>query len=98
MTQLFPKHHVMGFIFSLVLTVVALSVLKFNLSYQWGMAILLITAFLQASVQLVMFMHVGESEDSPAIWANIWYMLFFAIVTVLGTLLTMVWAYQYSGV
>ena len=94
MQQLFPKHHVMGYIFSLVLTVVALAVLLYDLSYQMGMAILLVTAFIQAGVQLVMFMHVGESEDKPAIYANIWYMLFFAIVTILGTLLTMVWAYQ----
>ncbi len=91
MQQLFPKHHVMGFIFSLVLTVVALAVLVYDLSFQWGMTILLVTAFLQASVQLVMFMHAGESEDKPVIYANVWYMLFFAIVTILGTMLTMVW-------
>ena len=91
MGQLFPKHHVMGFIFSLVLTVVALAVIKFDMSYQMGMTILLVTAFLQASVQLVLFMHVGESEDKPAIYANIWYIVFFALVTVLGTMLTMVW-------
>ena len=91
MAQLFPKHHIMGFIFSLVLTVVALAVLKFDMSYQMGMTILLVTAFLQASVQLVLFMHVGESEDKPVIYANVWYMLFFAIATVLGTMLTMIW-------
>ncbi len=91
MGQLFPKHHVMGFIFSLVLTVVALAVLLYDLSYQIGMTILLVTAFLQASVQLVMFMHVGESEDKPAIYANVWYMIFFAIVTGTRTMLTMVW-------
>lgn len=91
MQQLFPKHHVMGFIFSLILTVVALAVLVYDLSFQMGMTILLVTAFLQASVQLVMFMHAGESEDKPVIYANVWYMLFFAIVTILGTMLTMVW-------
>lgn len=94
MQQLFPKHHVMGFIFSLVLTVVALTVYLYDLSYTAGMAILLVTAFIQAGVQLVMFMHVSESEDKPAIWANIWYMLFFAIATILGTLLTMIWGYS----
>ena len=91
MEQLFPKHHVMGFIFSLVLTFVALAVLLYDLSYTTGMAILLVTAFLQASIQLVMFMHVGESEDKPVIYTNIWYMLFFAIVTILGTLLLFKW-------
>ncbi len=91
MAQLFPKHHVMGFIFSLVLTFVALAVLLYDLSYTTGMAILLVTAFLQASIQLVMFMHVGESEDKPVIYTNILYMLFFAIATILGTLLLFVW-------
>ena len=64
MAQLFPKHHVMGFIFSLVLTVVALAVLLYDLSYTIGMAILLVTAFLQASIQLVMFMHVENLKIS----------------------------------
>lgn len=91
MSQLFPKHHVMGFIFSLVLTFVALAVLVYDMSYQMGMTILLVTAFLQASVQLVMFMHAGESEDKQVIYANVWYIVFFAIATVLGSLLTMVW-------
>ena len=39
MAQLFPKHHIMGFIFSLVLTVVALAVLFYDLPYQMGMTI-----------------------------------------------------------
>ncbi|MFB5283364.1 cytochrome aa3 quinol oxidase subunit IV [Peribacillus asahii] len=91
MAQLFPKHHVMGFIFSLVLTVVALSVIVYELSYTTAMAILLITAFMQAGVQLVMFMHAGESEDKATIYTNVIYMVFFAIVTILGTLLLFVW-------
>ena len=91
MAQLFPKHHVMGFIFSLVLTVVALAVLVYDFSHTAAMAILLITAFLQATIQLVMFMHAGESEDKPVIYTNILYMVFFAIATILGTLLLFVW-------
>lgn len=91
MSELFPKHHVMGFISSLVLTFVALAVLVYDMSYQMGMTILLVTAFIQATLQLVLFMHVGESEDKPVILANVWYIIFFAIATVLGSLLTMVW-------
>ncbi|MDY0395149.1 cytochrome aa3 quinol oxidase subunit IV [Virgibacillus halophilus] len=94
MKQLFPVKHIMGFICSLVLTVVALGVLAFDLSVKSGVILLLITAFLQASIQLVMFMHAGESEDKKSIYTNVIYALFIAVVTILGTLLTMIWGYQ----
>lgn len=92
--NLFPLKHVLGFLFSLVLTVVALSVLLFDLSAKTGVIILLITAFMQAGIQLVMFMHVGESEDKSSIYTNVFYAVFIALVTILGTLLTMIWGYQ----
>lgn len=92
--QLFPVKHIMGFIFSLVLTVVALAVLAFDMSAKAGVVLLLVTAFLQASIQLVMFMHAGESEDKKSIYTNVIYALFIAVVTILGTLLTMIWGYQ----
>lgn len=94
MKQLFPRGHVMGFIFSMVLTAVALGVVVYELSFKTGMIVLLVTAFMQAGVQLVMFMHAGESEDKKAIYTNVYYALFIALVTIFGTLLTMVWGYQ----
>lgn len=94
MKQLFPMKQVMGYVFSLILTVVALSVLRFDLSATTGMLILLVTAFAQASMQIVFFMHIGESEDRNALYTNIGYALFVGIVTILGTLLTMIWGYQ----
>ena len=93
MGKLFPKGHILGFIFSLVLTAVALAVYFYDLSFTTGMVVLLVTAFLQAGVQLVMFMHAGESEDKKAVYTNVYYALFIALVTIFGTLLTMVWAY-----
>lgn len=93
MSKLFPKGHILGFIFSLVLTAVALAVYFYDLSFKTGMVVLLVTAFLQAGVQLVMFMHAGESEDKKAVYTNVYYALFIALVTIFGTLLTMVWAY-----
>ena len=94
MKQLFPVKQVMGYVFSLILTVVALSVLMFDLSATTGMLILLVTAFAQASMQIVFFMHIGESEDRNTLYTNIGYSLFVGIVTILGTLLTMIWGYQ----
>lgn len=93
MKELFPLKQVMGFIFSLVLTGVALAVYFFDMSFAMGMTILIVTAFIQAGLQLVMFMHAGESEDKASIYTNIYYGLIVGILTILGTLLTMVWGY-----
>lgn len=93
MKELFPINQVMGFVFSLVLTVVALLVYFLDMPYSVGIFILVVTAFVQAAVQLVLFMHAGESEDKGTIYANIYYGFIIAIVTILGTLLTMVWGY-----
>jgi cytochrome aa3-600 menaquinol oxidase subunit IV len=94
MRELFPAKQVMGFISSLVLTVVALSVYFTDMSFQAGMTILLITAFIQAALQLVFFMHAGESKDKNAIYTNIYYAIAIALVTVFGTLLTLIWGYM----
>lgn len=93
MSELFPRNQVMGFVFSLILTAVALAVYFFDMSFAVGMTILLVTAFVQAGLQLIVFMHAGESEDKGAIYTNIYYALFIALVTVLGTLLCMIWGY-----
>lgn len=91
MSELFPLKQVMGFVFSLILTAVALAVYFFDLSFTTGMTILLVTAFLQAGLQLIVFMHAGESEDKGAIYTNVYYGLIIALVTVFGTLLALVW-------
>ncbi|AST92938.1 cytochrome aa3 quinol oxidase subunit IV [Sutcliffiella cohnii] len=93
MKELFPLKQVMGFIFSLVLTAVALAVLLFDMSFAVGMTILLVTAFIQAGLQLILFMHAGESNDKASIYTNVLYGIIIAIVTILGTMLTMVWGY-----
>ncbi len=89
--ELFPLKQVMGFMFSLVLTVVALAVYFFNMPFAIGMTILLVTAFIQAGLQLIVFMHAGETDDKGAIYTNIYYALIIALVTIFGTLLAMVW-------
>ena len=47
------------------------------------MTILLITAFIQALLQFVVFMHAGESEDKAFIYGKVGFMMFAAIVTIL---------------
>ena len=91
MKELFPLKQVMGFVFSIILTAVALSVYFFDMSFAVAMTVLLLTAFIQAGLQLVVFMHAGESSDSKSIYANIYYGVIIAILTILGSLLTLVW-------
>jgi cytochrome aa3-600 menaquinol oxidase subunit 4 len=91
MKELFPFKQVMGFVASLVLTAVALLVYFTNMSFAVGMTVLLLTAFIQAGLQLVVFMHAGETNDKKSIYANVYYGLLIALVTIFGTLMAMVW-------
>lgn len=91
MKELFPLKQVMGFAFSLVLTAVALLVLFTDMSYTIGMTVLLITAFIQAGLQVVVFMHAGETGDKKSIYVNLYYALLLALCTIFGTLLILVW-------
>ncbi|NBJ67928.1 MULTISPECIES: cytochrome aa3 quinol oxidase subunit IV [Clostridia] len=93
MKELFPAKHVMGFVFSLILTGVALVVYFMDMSFTAGMTVLLITAFAQATLQVVLFMHAGESTDKGSIYVSVIYGIVIAIFTVLGTLLAMIWGY-----
>ena len=95
MKELFPKEHVMGFIGSLVLTLAALTVVMFKgMSNGVALTILIVTAAAQALVQLVLFMHIGETEDKKALYATIIYSVVVGLITVFGTLLAMVWGYM----
>ena len=91
MKELFPLKQVMGFVFSLVLTAVALLVHFTDMSFTIGLTVLLITAFMQAGLQLVVFMHAGETGDKKSIYTNVFYGLLIALITIFGTLLILVW-------
>ena len=93
MAQLFPKEHVLGFIGSIVLTLVALSVIQFDLSLTAALVILWVTAIAQASLQLVLFMHIGETDDKKSIYVATIYSVVIGLVTVFDSLLAMIWGY-----
>ncbi|RCX18125.1 cytochrome aa3-600 menaquinol oxidase subunit 4 [Fontibacillus phaseoli] len=94
MKKLFPVKHVMGYLFSLILSIVALSVVFFDLSLAVGMTILLVSAVIQMGVQLILFMHIGENGSKKELYTNIAYALFVGLVTIFGTLFTMIWGYR----
>ncbi|MCK2000831.1 cytochrome aa3 quinol oxidase subunit IV [[Brevibacterium] frigoritolerans] len=86
-----PLKQVLGFIFSLLLTGVALVVYFMDLSFHTGITILIITAFSQALLQLVVFMHAGETKDKWAIYGNVYFMIFIALATIFGSILIFLW-------
>lgn len=94
MKQLFPAQHVMGFLFSLLLSLIALVAVLFDLSFAAGMTILVVTALVQAGLQLFLFMHVKENAESKTLYLNILYALFVGLVTIFGTLFAMQWGYM----
>lgn len=58
----FPWHHVIGFILSIVLTLLALWMVQAHIARASGLlALILVLAALQIGVQLFFFMHVTES-------------------------------------
>ena len=91
MSALFPKQQVIGFIQSLVLTAIALSVYFLELPYKVSFAILLVTAILQGGLQLIVFMHMNENENKRVLYINLGYALFIALAIVFGTLWTLIW-------
>lgn len=95
MGELFPLKQVMGYVFSLILTFIALLVYILDMSKTVGMTIFILTAFIQATVQLVVFMHVRETDDSRSIFTTLYYSAFLALATVFGTLLCMIWGWYY---
>lgn len=91
MAKFFPIGQIMGFVFSLILTVIAMLVYFTDMSFTTGMVVLLVTAFIQAGLQFIVFMHAGETKDKWAIYSNIVYGIGLVIITVLGTLLILLW-------
>jgi cytochrome aa3-600 menaquinol oxidase subunit IV len=91
----FPLGHVLGFLFSLLLTFAAAIVaLKTDLPAQTIVWVIGTLAVVQAALQLFMFMHVSEGEDKKTQLLNIAYGVFVAVVIVAGS----IWVMSFGGV
>jgi cytochrome aa3-600 menaquinol oxidase subunit 4 len=89
----FPATQVYGFIASLVLTFAALFIaLKTSLSVTAIMYIIGALAFIQAGMQLFMFMHLRDGEEDGAKAVNIYFAIFLALVVVFGS----IWVMSFS--
>ncbi|WP_409275940.1 cytochrome aa3 quinol oxidase subunit IV [Neobacillus sp. SCS-31] len=83
----FPISHVIGFLMSLVLTLGAAWVaLKTSLPPNTIMWFIGTLAFVQAAIQLFLFMHLREGEDRKANVINMAYAFFLAFVIVAGSI------------
>jgi len=81
----FPWSHIIGFVFSIVLTFLAVGVALYtDLSLQTIVIIIFAFAFLQAAVQLFMFMHIKEGDGGWQI-AKMASAAFIAIVIAYGS-------------
>jgi len=93
MKELFPMKQVNGFIASLLLTLIALSVVFLDMSFGVAITVLLVTAFAQAGLQFIVFMHAGETSDSGLIFGNLAFGIIMVLIFVFGSLLALVWGY-----
>ncbi len=93
MKQLFPIRHVMGYLSSLILSALALTALL-DIPFASKMAILVVTAIIQASLQLFVFMHISEmASTKKELYINIAYALFVGLVTIFGSMFIFVWGW-----
>ncbi|GAF13874.1 AA3-600 quinol oxidase subunit IV [Bacillus sp. JCM 19045] len=82
----FPWKHLIGFGLSIVLTLLAVWVMmQTNLEWSIRVVIVFIFAFIQMSVQLFMFMHIGEGKDGKWQIGHTLFALVIAIIIVIGT-------------
>ncbi|HET7616617.1 MAG TPA: cytochrome aa3 quinol oxidase subunit IV [Bacillales bacterium] len=92
----FPWKHVIGFAMSIVLTLLALWVaLKSGFSTTVILGVIIFFAFLQAAVQLFMFMHVTESENGKFQTWNMVHAFIAFIIIVAGSIWVMSFGMHY---
>lgn len=86
------KPHIVGYFFSLILTVLAFYLmLGTSFSMSLKITILLILAVLQLLVQLIYFMHIWESNERIYQVINIAFGIFVAITVVAGSIWIMIY-------
>ncbi|WP_226577765.1 cytochrome aa3 quinol oxidase subunit IV [Halobacillus litoralis] len=94
-----PMNHVIGFVLSLVMTLVAAwAVIGSNLSTTWVIIFIMILALLQAGVQLFMFMHIteAESKNGHVPWNMMFHGFALAAILVAGSLFTMSFGFDHG--
>ncbi|EUJ45667.1 cytochrome aa3 quinol oxidase subunit IV [Listeria riparia] len=81
-----PWKHIIGFALSIALTLLAVWVVfESTLDKSVIVTVIFIFAFIQAALQLLMFMHMTEGKNARIQVGNILFAAFIAIVVVMGS-------------
>ena len=94
-----PTNHVIGFVLSLAMTLVAAwAAIGSDLPVSWVIIGIMILALLQAGVQLFMFMHVTEasSGNGHVPWNMMFHGFALAGIIVAGSLFTMSFGFDHG--
>ncbi|MGP4062412.1 cytochrome aa3 quinol oxidase subunit IV [Halobacillus litoralis] len=94
-----PTNHIVGFVLSLVMTLVAAwAAIGSDLPVKWVIIGIMILALLQAGVQLFMFMHVTEAESGNGHipWNMMFHGFALAGILVAGSLFTMSFGFDHN--
>jgi len=87
----FPWSQVIGFLLSIALTFITVWIgIRTELPYRTIAILVFMLAFIQAAIQLFMFMHVSEGEDGKWQIGKMLSAAFIAIVVVAGSVWVMV--------
>lgn len=98
-TKRFPVQHVVGFVLSLALTVIAAwAALGSDLPKGWIVAGIMVLAVIQAAIQLLMFMHVTEfaSGNGHVPWNMMFHGFVIVAIIVAGSLFTMSYGFGHQ--
>ncbi|WP_019376929.1 cytochrome aa3 quinol oxidase subunit IV [Virgibacillus halodenitrificans] len=94
-----PTNHIVGFLLSLVMTIVAAwAALQSDLPVMWIIIGIMALAVLQAGIQLFMFMHVTESAsgNGHVPWNMMFHGFALAAIVVAGSLFTMSFGFSHD--
>ncbi|SFE90064.1 cytochrome aa3 quinol oxidase subunit IV [Alteribacillus iranensis] len=98
-TKHVPVQHIIGFLLSIVLTLLAVwAALGSNLPVAWIIIAIMALAIIQAGIQLFMFMHMTESSSGGGHvpWNMMFHGFVLAAIIVAGSLFTMSFGFHHD--
>lgn len=93
----YPVNHIIGFILSIVMTLVAAwCAILSDLPVMWIIIAIMSLAVIQAFIQLFMFMHITERGATHAPWNMMFHAFVVAAIIISGSLLTMSFGFTHD--
>ncbi|MCG1010709.1 cytochrome C oxidase subunit IV family protein [Salinicoccus sp. ID82-1] len=93
----YPVNHLVGFILSIVLTIVAAwTALSSGLPVVWIVISVMALAIIQALIQLFMFMHIIERGTTHTPWHMMFHAFVIVAIIVAGSIFTMSFGFTHD--